>query len=226
MKAPSWMIRNILYTFGARPPKFRPTLDLRDEGRCDKCRKIFRTIQEKNWRSGHYYCDECVKNIPLAAMGPGFFSAGQNYTYSEAGNLEDWEYRFWVGMKHQQATYSLCKCCRTVVHGKNDRADHKKHWGETEDSCMKRLQEAYKLIKKEGNCVCCKKKTYEEKWGLPLCSRVCQAEWKFSDTNWLILRAALKTLYPQMFQSSGSEDSGSTWNPIEQSRRLSKVGGS
>lgn len=91
-----------------------------------------------------------------------------------AGNLLPHEYEFFAGSYYDASGFSVCRwCTATFYHG--DR--RKEHTRETE--CSQLIKKVGKLLCKDMKCVCCDKQTHQKSWGVPLCSPVCVARFKF-----------------------------------------------
>ena len=85
-----------------------------------------------------------------------------------------WEYRFWAAALSldERSVTAECRGCQAVF--SNEKA-RKAHIGDV--GCAKRLTEAFKLLLKDKMCVICNMRSYQEKWGVPLCSPACVEAW-------------------------------------------------
>jgi len=101
------------------------------------------------------------------------------------GNLGDFEYRYWIGTELAGDTWGMCRCCRLVVAGSNNRNMHKidaKHKFQGV-SCCALLDEAYAELRSLGKCVICKQQTSSTVYDVPLCSEYCIRQWKFQSAT-------------------------------------------
>lgn len=107
------------------------------------------------------------------------------------GNLEDSEYRFWVGSRAESAGFAMCRCCHKFVYTKHERITHKQMEGGKEP-CTKRLTDAYKLLHPHNKCVVCEEQTFSQHWGVPLCKTAsCIKRFMFETSYWWQLEMAL-----------------------------------
>jgi len=94
-----------------------------------------------------------------------------------AGNLENSEYRFWIGMREQTSSYSKCRMCDAPANSKKVRLMHQRG-----GHCTTNLVKIFSLLNEEQPRVCsvCKTPTQKSHWGLPLCDEYnCLVDWKF-----------------------------------------------
>jgi len=78
--------------------------------------------------------------------------------------------------------------------GETDRRTHqifglKEEFRET--SCARRLQLAWKELRKMGICVVCQKGTKNVKWGVPLCGLGCVQEWMWEEGEYELVNAVI-----------------------------------
>lgn len=99
-----------------------------------------------------------------------------------------WEYRFWAAQQSEdnRTVIAECRGCMSVF---SDPIARKEHLGRM--GCSKRLCAAYKLLLKDNMCVICNMRSYQEKWGVPLCSKACVEAWCKVETQPEPLLAAL-----------------------------------
>lgn len=104
------------------------------------------------------------------------------------GNLENWQYRYWIGDKDIKSDLSICRCCRQHVVDKHERLKHSSKW-----NCWKKLEAAYCKLEKSGFCMICAKWTVGMCWGVMLCTPECTDKWKFLIKRWASLESLLIT---------------------------------
>lgn len=108
------------------------------------------------------------------------------------GNLDNMDYRFWVGALNLGSRFSKCRACPQVCFSDEERKAHME-----KTSCTTWLIRAYRLLLTKRICAFCACKTLDEKWGVPLCEDICQHEWRFQDgAN--SLKAALEETKKQL----------------------------
>lgn len=94
-------------------------------------------------------------------------------------NLTMNELRFWVGTYHS-SEYSCCRCCDMAIaggtHNMTSAERRKEHKGRT--NCTKILREVYEKLRYLKTCALCDRTTNNTKWGVPLCKRTCEEDWK------------------------------------------------
>jgi hypothetical protein len=85
-----------------------------------------------------------------------------------------WEYRFWAAaeMEDGRGVITECRACQSVFSSSAARKEHLGRMG-----CSRRLVDAFKLLLKDKMCVICNMRSYQEKWGVPLCSKACCEAW-------------------------------------------------
>lgn len=207
MLRPKWLVYNTLFNHGGgRLPKrivwVNPENLCKDcdeemkggtkhliaigEGyRCHPC-WLKRSAAERDkwvdqWRKprndGPRYVD---KDLPLRSIDG----------HSDAGNLTNWLYRFWVGTKFESGKFSMCRCCRKTIYDEKERENHNDAYS---PSCYKRLTDAYRKMLADKFCVVCHAFTNRQEYGVPLCKDYCVSQWKFSqDSKWTLLEGALR----------------------------------
>jgi hypothetical protein len=89
------------------------------------------------------------------------------------GNLDENDYRYWIGNRYPGAQYSTCRRCMVLVHVEQ-RKEHSK-----KNDCNLLLVEVFKKLQFDKRCVQCDEVTLFSKWGIPLCDRFCIDDWKF-----------------------------------------------
>ena len=93
------------------------------------------------------------------------------------GNLENQDYRFWIGAHDPKVKFSQCKACCLDSWSAEQRLEHKAI------GCTKILVAAYKLLLRAMLCVICDAETSNTRWGVPICSPGCEERWKFAATT-------------------------------------------
>lgn len=104
----------------------------------------------------------------------------QKYVTNEqkpVGDFHNWEYRFWCPVSYNSPkgleTVYQCRACLHIARTKDERREH--HNGEVQ--CTVRLINSYNDLIKQGSCVICGKHQSKKKWGVPMCSDVCEKAW-------------------------------------------------
>ena len=178
-------------SYGSRLPQY-PRVMRSDMEACHTCAEWMWERSDENWCGGNKYCNKCIeaareedrkkwesrtgwtRAVPRVDDTPRILS----------GNLEEYEYRFWIGDNLSQSLRSTCRACGEVCYGRDDRMRHKSRGKEiyTSDvSCLYVLTQCYKTLLYKRKCLVCGKETYGEKWGIPLCKDECLQTWKFDE---------------------------------------------
>lgn len=117
------------------------------------------------------------------------------------GNLEESEYRFWIGIPEANlmSQYSMCRACRQTAYSTKERLAHKDDASKAVggDPCTTQLTHCYRNLSFHMDmCLVCKKPRHKAtKWGVPLCKEAsCLRSWKFSHDRWIPLEIELKEL--------------------------------
>lgn len=176
---PIWAIRSMLGPGGCRQEPFKqlPKPLVCWHGCCKK--------RGVGLRDNHWYCDEHLVETPIRPIG--FCSSTFTpyvHTPRKQGNLENWEFRFWIGDKWNANGYATCRCCRAIVFNKAGRDDHKDKF--EYPNCFVMLTNAYKELLKKGRCLVCREGTMQRNWGVPICAG-CEDAWKFHTTEKFLL---------------------------------------
>jgi hypothetical protein len=112
------------------------------------------------------------------------------------GNLDNEEYRYWIGTSERDYLFAMCRACRKSKYGKLERQQHFKDpdFLVNGDPCTTRLVKAYKKLMDSTLCLVCKEKRWgRSRWGVPLCeSSECIRKWKFSQDEYLALKFQLE----------------------------------
>jgi hypothetical protein len=197
-KVPDYILRQALRPWGRRFPKRGPSVPW----------------PMPNWTAKPFVASgEITKKCTtcgLGIYGGGVFKAeGTQYHFQcepeymplrrtswkeeiPKGNLEDSEYRFWVGSVAVSAGFSMCRACHKFVYTKHERIVHKGNVAEGAEPCTKRLTDAYKLLHPHNKCVVCEEQTFSQRWGVPLCqTRDCIRRFMFETSYWWQLEMAL-----------------------------------
>lgn len=178
---PMWAIRSILGPGGCRQEKFRPLAkpSVCWHGACKK--------RASKMRDDHWYCEEhsIVQLYQPMGFSSRTFTPFTHTNPTKVGNLDNWEYRFWIGDRFNYNGYATCRCCAAIVFNKAGRDDHR---GRFEyPNCFVKLTTAYKEISKRGKCIVCKEGTMRRNWGIPLCGSDCEQRWMFRQTEKYVL---------------------------------------
>lgn len=102
------------------------------------------------------------------------------------GNLSGEEYRWYIGHTVFTSNFAQCRVCLNICTSTLERLRHQKSM-----KCCSYLAPAYSIIKTRGICVVCNIETGREKWGVPICSNLCDHLWKFEVCQPLTLRMEL-----------------------------------
>lgn len=191
MTLPHYILRRFVEPGGERQEKRKEFV--RVAGICEACDKavVYRKIMgveqiDGIWYNGAVYHYQCRQ-----AAGP--FLSRRNKVLK--GNLEEEEYRFWVGTPEQGMGFSMCRACRTSIYNKLDRDGHFKDpkFSIGGLQCSVRLVNAYKKLSDLTQCLICKKQRFgHTRWGVPICdSPTCESNWKFNQQRWMPLEAEL-----------------------------------
>jgi ferredoxin len=121
--------------------------------------------------------------VPLRALGSSVMGFVQGHrddrreryrptrkrgeTPAQVGNLNNNDYRFWIGCSNPASEYSMCRACGTICFNSAHRFYHK----ETE-KCTDILVEVYKLALRERLCLVCEKSHGQGEVGLARASGV------------------------------------------------------
>ena len=116
-----------------------------------------------------------------------FYSKSQQRSIYEdipEGNLDDSEYRFWVGCVVETSGFARCRACHKSFDTRADRLKHKiVPVGDSQ--CTIKLVAAYKTLALKNKCLVCQEQTWTKHWGVPLCNTVsCIKRWMFETTHW------------------------------------------
>lgn len=105
---------------------------------------------------------------------------GMGYTYPYQGALYNTmleaEFYTWWGVKSGMSNWSLCRACRMVCYGQNDRKLHTARY-----HCGLALYRAFRLLQADKKCLICGKDTEGTRYGVPICSEPCCDEWKYNE---------------------------------------------
>jgi hypothetical protein len=113
------------------------------------------------------------------------------------GNLDESEYRFWVGNVLESSGFSECRACHKRVFNKSERIQHKMQVNEKNNACTVQLTDAYKILSQANKCVVCHEQTWNRRWGVPICPAVpCIKRFMFETTHWVQLEMALLKMDP------------------------------
>jgi hypothetical protein len=92
----------------------------------------------------------------------------------DSGNLNNAEYRFWIGSQNPASRYAECRLCHQPAYTVLARMKHQQDTGHT-----KALILAYDLLKLDARCLVCDTATAHEYWGIPICSNSCKLEFAY-----------------------------------------------
>lgn len=245
---PRWQIRNMTHPMGARLPK-KPiwTFVSPYAYQRDKCRLCNQHSNSWTWwePTREMLCTRCVEAKKAARrnefdtfdwrrQGRGFVPANA-ITMEVAGNLDNMEYRYWVGNRKLATGFTsqqaMCRRCREYTYSPDDREKHK---GRFKESCTIALGMAYRelLKKQDRRCIVCGTKCDTQCWGIPMHKEgSCRDRWRFDYQQYPMLELALrqcnmdvltpegaviKGSHEQLYLPSGDEDEieGRDWSSI------------
>lgn len=106
------------------------------------------------------------------------FHGGNDFLSNRKGNLDNDEYRLYMGDISPNSKHAQCRICSLSFYNIEDRKAHHKKVG-----CYQLAVRAYCILLCKGHCVICDKPTKGRKWGVPLCPGeaidTCIDRWKF-----------------------------------------------
>lgn len=130
---------------------------------------------------------ELYAHVPIGQFRPGWYEESKLVNNEPAkGNLENDEYRYFMGCKSEHATFAKCRICEQAFVSHLARRGHSKA-----SDCMRTFNIGLNVwlgTKRQTNgtllpCAACHKDTLNRKWGIPLClDTVCMENWKFGIT--------------------------------------------
>ena len=97
------------------------------------------------------------------------------------------DYRNWGGAENSHC-YGSCRGCGQVIFDRDKRGEHRRL------GCGHKLENAFKLLKRDPACIICGEKTHQKHWGLPICSKDCQHHFQYVEVRPAALIAAFKLL--------------------------------
>lgn len=216
MPVPLWVMQQQFGAYGARGPERPKDLD-KDACYCagEKCGKLLRTFMERNWwhKTKENYCNECIAELRSSSRGysPSVWSGDgyEGYGYMgpriptevedietlkarlkgiPRGNLQEAEYRFWIGREYELLPTAYCRACGEEANSPEAREKHKSAETEFKDdqSCILTLVSAYRRLLQKGKCAVCGLHCYNrQRWGVPICCPECVRKWKFENREWI-----------------------------------------
>lgn len=220
VKVPLWVHQQTFGAYGSMMPQRTETLrkDIRD---CNQCQiTLWRRQDENYWYGdGKYYCDGCVAE-KMKNSHPGNHSAwnriweGDSFvTQAEdraeikkmilevpRGNLDEQEYRFWIGKEETISLFSACRACGDEMFGADARLAHKtkRNQFKGDNPCTVVLTMCYARLLAKRKCVVCHEDCFNRKrYGVPICSPACLKRWKFENREWYGLAMEIMQEYPQ-----------------------------
>lgn len=204
MTLPRYILDRYWKPGGVRLRKLEPPIKV--AGICPLCLKevVFGRINGEEqltgirWGGGvwHYHCHQANRPGPGRQFADFRVLNGRGKPVK--GNLDEAEYRYWIGFPDDCTILAICRACRTQVYGKFERDRHFKDptYAVDGDPCSTQLVRCYKRLLTLTHCIVCKKNRYNsERWGVPLCNSAdCEATWKFGTDKWAPLQACLNSL--------------------------------
>lgn len=95
------------------------------------------------------------------------------------GNLNNEEYRFFIGKFDSTLVVSTCRWCGDAFYSAKARKDHEGI------DCHRALTDLYKKLIALKKCAICQAYCSKTYWGVPLCGDSCQEEWRFTMPDYL-----------------------------------------
>lgn len=158
-------------------------------------------IRQVCWPAGHRPVKkEKLKDKPVVVAASSGFSGQrllpahyqersvERVDSEEVGNLADWQYRYFVGQTARMSSIAQCRYCGQLVTldpGPNSIFVHKR-----DRNCCHMIDVVCEILKQDGNCVSCDKRTTNTKWGIPMCRDArCEAQFKFRQPTEAFLSA-------------------------------------
>ena len=147
------------------------------------------------FRGGEYFHRD---HAPLEGSKPGDWrkqgDVDRNLIIPK-GNLEEGEYRYWVGTRDISATMGICRACRFATYSREQRIAHQNDDSKAINGsrCPERLVKCYNLLLSVSTCIVCKGTRHiKGKWGVPICKApLCEIRWKFDLERYISLEAQL-----------------------------------
>lgn len=192
MKIPLWQLRNMCYSTGGRlvsRPLWKKPVAICENPGCSN------ELHNSHYMdAGKRVCWDCwQKRTKVSHVSP--YTPPYNPTsYQLIGNLQDSDYRIWVGSKTSYETLSMCRRCRDYCYGDKERKAHKEKFPVT---CGRYLTDAYKVLlaKTPRRCVVCRQECFTLRWGIPLHhTNSCLDEWKYGRQYHSALQLALQAV--------------------------------
>lgn len=198
---PDWLILSKFMPYGAKQPPYPDPLPYSEPlDPCKLCGKEMSYVvlgyrPDQTWRNAgwmHKECGERYDREQSKKMVEEWMARGNR------GNLLPDDYRFWVGDPQYASAWSMCRCCREVLHSDYQRTAHFKDGHGKKDgpyllNCSQKLRIAYSELLSKGRCMTCKEYTPHSKWGVPLCNATaCRRGWMFGRDRSMALEMALK----------------------------------
>lgn len=207
MSLPNYILRRFVASRGIRLPKMKTNKGEEVAGTCATCSKavVWRETGvpggkrlDGRWSRGEYYHWSCAtpeESDDYRCWQNGWISRHERQETAVAkGNLEQEEYRYWVGTDAApdiESKWAMCRCCRTSTYSKDQRIAHFRDpdFLCNGNQCSHRLIQAYEKLKSSTLCLVCKQpRNGNLKWGIPLCDNPsCEKSWKFGQERWLPL---------------------------------------
>lgn len=194
---PLHIIRKATQPNGRRLPAF-VVLPIRGPGDptwkfCALCAKD--TTKDPKMNSKHHskhgwVCTPCFDKHSNTNISLGDVYRAKTNIACE-GNLDENEYRYWIGTRSITGQSATCRCCRDTVYSETQRSLHR---GTKVVVCKLRLVHAYNFLARTKKCIVCGADNWGcAKWGVPLCSSACITKWRFDFTMYSALQDILKS---------------------------------
>jgi hypothetical protein len=228
-KVPLWVFQQSFGTFGSRMPQRPVTIDkgAKNCAKCNVFMPTFR--ERNYWYNDKQdYCDVCIVGLRRedtkkfnSRVLPGVYTTHAAWVedYGDddfrrsmerdrdrltiaqipKGNLDEQDYRFWIGKKESVATFAVCRACGTEVWGgPGAMLKHKEvtNLFKGGGPCTTVLVQCYTKLLAKRQCIVCQAVTYNKRWGIPLCTPECLMKWKFYNREWYLLAMELKEFFP------------------------------
>lgn len=163
MNAPLGVLRQVIHAGGKRLPS--------EPGMFPTSKHQARFVYTRsNYGGGGYHPGTMTLGTP--PRGQIVPITQRDFSVNVFGNLDNVDYREFIGMSVQESTYAKCRGCETVIMRLEERGAHR-------ITCKPLILSTIRLLIKDRRCVICDRATALHGWGLPLCSDNCKVAWRF-----------------------------------------------
>lgn len=210
-KIPDWLLEQQFLHWGRKFPKRGPAVQWRmsrpnppnlapvialDGTIVKKCSLCYMVILSGGvfYANNIQYHHECEPNkivVDQQNWPPRMRNRHMDHDPLPSGNLDDSEYRFWVGHMAEKAVFSSCRRCYKFCYSAEERLEHKRVPNGT-DACTIQLVRAYNRLSQKNKCMICSSQSFYRRWGVPLCQvGNCVKRFMFETSHWIPLEMEL-----------------------------------